>query len=159
MNERVLEIVVYIVDTMSSEADESVINREIEGISERLMKQGYSEKEIDSAFLWLSENLDDLEKNNMFDFDKILSQFPESNWSAIAESEQHPFSKKNPEPLRELDIVGDEEIEYILDNSLRMGKHGVTISEIKAKINNLILNPDDFSNGSFFVFNQSYLGH
>ena len=158
MNERVLEIVVYIVDTMSTSADESVF-KEIEGIPERLIEQGYSKREIDSAFSWLSENLSDLEKDNMIDFDKLLSQFPESNWSTTDNSEKSPLSKKNSESLKELDIVGDEEIEYILDHSMRLGKHGVTLSEIKAKIGNLILNPDDYSNGSFFVFNQSYLGH
>ena len=158
MNERVLEIVVYIVDTMSSGADENVVS-EIEGISERLVEQGYTETEIDSAFSWLTENLDDLEKDNMVDFDKLLSHFPESNWSTFTKPKLNSLPTNYPLPLKELDIIGEEEIEHILEHSMRLGKYGVTISEIKAKVDNLILNPDDFSNGSFFVFNQSYSGH
>ena len=158
MSERVLEIVVYIVDTMSSGADENVVS-EIEGISERLMEQGYTEREIDSAFSWLTDNLDDLEKDNMIDFDRLLSKLPESNWSSFSKSGLNRLPTNIPSPLNELDIIGDEEIENILNNSMMFGKYGVTISEIKAKINNLIFNPDDFSNGSFFVFNQSYFGH
>lgn len=154
MNERILEIVVYIVDTMSSGSDESIVS-EMEDISEQLMERGYTETEIDSAFSWLTHNLDELEKENALDFDRLLSQFPETNWSTLANHEPRNF----PLPLKELDIIGDEEIEHILELSIKQGKLGVNISEIKAKVANLILNPDDFSNGSFFVFNQSYLGH
>ena len=158
MNERVLEIVVYIVDTMSSGEDENIAS-EMEGISDRLIERGYSETEIDFAFSWLTENLNDLEKDDMIDFDKLIAQFPESNWSTFTKSELNTLPTNSPVPLKELDIIGDDEIEHILANSKKFGKYGVSISEIKAKINNMILNPDDFSNGSFFVYNQSYFGH
>jgi len=158
MNERVLEIVVYIVDTMSSGEDENIAS-EMEGISDRLIERGYSETEIDFAFSWLTENLNDLEKDDMIDFDKLIAQFPESNWSTFTKSDLNTLPTNSPVPLKELDIIGDDEIEHILANSKKFGKYGVSISEIKAKINNMILNPDDFSNGSFFVYNQSYFGH
>ena len=158
MNERVLEIVVYIVDTMSSGSEETVVS-EMKTISEQLMEQGYTENEIDSAFSWLTNNLDELEKDNSIDFDRLLSQFPETSWSSFVDPDLNPLPANYPVPLKELDIIGDEEIEHILDHSMRQGKFGVNISEIKAKVANLILNPDDQSNGSFFVFNQSYFGH
>ena len=158
MNERVLEIVVYIVDTMSSGSKDNAAG-EMKNISEQLMDQGYTENEIDSAFFWLTKNLDELEKDNSIDLDKLLSQFPEPNWSTIVEPDINPLPRNCPVPLKELDVIGDEEIEYILDHSMRRGKFGVNISEIKAKVANVIFNPDDYSNGSFFVFNQSHFAH
>ncbi len=158
MNERVFEIVVYIVDTMSTESEEN-FGSGMKTISEQLVEQGYTENEIDSAFFWLTNNLDELEKDDSIDFDKLLSQFPNTNWSTFVDPNLNPLPTNYPVPLKELDIIGDEEIEHILDHSMRRGKFGVNISEIKARVANVILNPDDQSNGSFFVFNQSHFGH
>ena len=56
MNERVKEIVEYIVNEMQSGVDDAIIGR-IETLSQKLMEQGYTETEIDSAFSWLIEEL------------------------------------------------------------------------------------------------------
>ncbi len=158
MNERVLEIVVYIVDTMTSSSDENLFN-EMDTISEQLIEQGYTEKEIDSAFSWLTKNLDEMVTNHSFDLDRLLSQFPPKNRMKSVKADIHILPANYPRPFKELDIIGDEEIEHILAHSMRLGKFGVSISEIKAKVASLILSSEGTTNGSFFVYNQSILGH
>jgi uncharacterized protein Smg (DUF494 family) len=143
---------------MTSSADENIFG-EMENISKHLMKEGYTEKEIDSAFSWLINNLDELEKGQAIDFDKLLTQFTNKNWLKTGKSDLNALPAIYPLPLKELDIIGEEEIEHILEHSIKQGKYGVDICEIKAKVANLILNPGEVTNGSFFVYNPSNLGH
>ena len=56
MNERVMEIVFYIVDAMQSNIPESIQHR-FESLSQKLIEEGYTETEIDSAITWLVEKM------------------------------------------------------------------------------------------------------
>lgn len=158
MNERVIEIVVYIVDSMRSGSDENIIG-EIKNLSEKLVDQGYSENEINSAFTWLMNEMSTSEEDGEPELDQLLSQQAIQNWSNCPGPNVKPAPYDFLVQLRELDIIGENEIEQILDQSLRHGKNSTSISEIKAMVARLIMTPEDVSDGSFFVFNQDYRGH
>ena len=158
MNERVIEIVVYIVYSLRSGSDENIIG-EIKNLSERLVDQGYSENEINSAFTWLMNEMSTSEEDGELDLDQLLSQQAIQNWSNYPKPNIKPAPYDFLVQLRELDIIGENEIEQILDQSLRHGKNSTSISEIKAMVARLIMNPENVSDGSFFVFNQDYRGH
>ena len=157
MNERVMEIVVYIVDSMDSKADENLIKHVI-SLSEYLIEEGYTETEIDSAFSWLMNNLPVDEKSKL-DLDQLSSQPTTQNWSNISNKKLSSQSLDFLVQLSELDLIGDDEIEQILDQSIKKGKIGTSISEIIALVDSSIFHPDNVYDGSFFVFKQNYQAH
>jgi uncharacterized protein Smg (DUF494 family) len=157
MSERVMEIVAYIVDAMQSSLDEAIFGR-FESLSQILIEQGYTENEINSAFSWLIEKIP-----SNIDSDYPVEQFPpdqqDRTWYNFDKSAFTSTGYNFLIQLRELDIIGDEEIEQILDQSLRNGKYGISISEIKALVSSLIFNTDPIMDGSFFVFNNNFQVH
>jgi len=157
MNDRVMEIVVYIVNAMQSSLDEAIIGR-FESLSQLLIEQGYTENEINSAFSWLIEKIP-----SNIDVDYPMEQPPpdqqDRTWYSFDTSAFTPAGYNFLIQLRELDIIGELEIEQILDQSLKNGKHGISISEIKALVSSLIFSTDQVMDGSFFVFNKNYQVH
>lgn len=154
MNERVLEIVAYIVNAMQSSLDDAMLGR-FESLSELLIEQGYTENEINSAFSWLIEKIPDenydLEQSPPDQLDRARFNFDNSTFA--------PTTFNFLIQLHELDIIGDDEIEQILATSLRYGKRWISIPEIKALVSHLILTTDPMMDGSFFVFNKNYQVH
>ncbi len=152
MNERVLEIVAYIVNAMQSSLDDAIFGR-FESLSELLIEQGYTENEINSAFSWLIEKIpdDDFEQSPPDQLDRARFNFDNSTFT--------PAAFNFLIQLHELDIIGDAEIEQILATSLKYGKQWISIPEIKALVSHLILTTDPMMDGSFFVFNKNYQVH
>lgn len=157
MNERVMEIVVYIVNAMQSNIDDTIQGR-FESLSEKLVEEGYTETEIDSAFSWLMENI------NKEPIGALLSETPHHNqpsktWDEFDRSILTPAAYNYMLQLRELDIIGETEVEQIVEKALLHGKQGISIPEIKALIATLILDPEETTDTSFFIFNKSYQVH
>ena len=157
MNERVMEIVAYIVDAMQSSLDEAMIGG-IENLSQLLIDQGYTENEINSAFSWLIEKIPSDADNNL-PVEQLPPDQPEHAWYNFEKSAFTPAGYNFLIQLRELDIIGDDEIEQILAQSLKNGKNGISIAEIKAMVSNLIFTTDPMLDGSFFVYNKNYQIH
>ena len=157
MNDRVMEIVAYIVNAMQSSLDDAIIGR-IETLSEVLIEQGYTENEINSAFSWLIEKIP---SDADTDYPSEQSPYDQQDraWYNFEKSAFTPAGYDFLVQLRELDIIGETEIEQILTQSLKNGKHGISISEIKALVSSLIFSTDQVMEGSFFVFNKNYQVH
>lgn len=157
MNERVMEIVAYIVNAMQSSLDEAIIGR-IESLSQTLIEQGYTENEINSAFSWLIDKLP-TDGDHDFLMESPQLQPPDRTWYHYDKSAFTPAAYNFLVQLRELEIIGELEIEQILDQSLKKGKKSISVSEIKALVSHLILNADPIMDGAFFVFNKNYQLH
>lgn len=157
MSERVMEIVAYIVNAMQSSLDEAIIGG-IENLSQLLIEQGYTENEINSAFSWLIEKIPSDVDNN-YSVEQPPPDQPDLAWYNFDKSAFTPAGYNFLIQLHELDIIGDEEIEQILSQSLKNGKHGISIAEIKALVSNLIFMTDPMLDGSFFVYNKNYQFH
>ncbi|NOZ61942.1 MAG: DUF494 family protein [Calditrichaeota bacterium] len=158
MDARVMEIVLYIMDSINSTTDENILSQ-IKDISDMLVERGYTETEIKSAFdvLMESESEDETEPvaaiSKKQKTPKKLTK--KRNDSAEASTIQKHFIFQ----VNELDIVGDEEIERIINRSMLRGQHGTSISEIKAIIDHFIFDPHELQSNSFFVINQKQYGH
>ncbi len=154
MNERVLEIVFYIFDSMNATNEENILN-ELHTLSEKLIEKGFTENEIDSALSWVVENIAEIEEEDQLGLHNQFTLNNSEHWVGRNSSNSDFDSHNSIVHLSELDVIGDLEIEQILDHSLKKGKHGTSVSEIKAMVNNLMLTPENPYYGSFFVFNSS----
>lgn len=154
MNERVMEIVFYIVDAMQSNVNETIFGR-FEKLSEKLIEQGYTENEINSAITWLVEKIPENENH----VEQPSLRQPDRPWFNFEKPTFTPAAYNFLIQLKELDIIGDSEIEQMIAHAFIKGKKGISISEIKALVANLIFNQDDAMNGSFFIINNAYQAH
>lgn len=157
MSERVMEIVAYIVDAMQSNLDEAIFGQ-FEDLSTVLIEQGYTENEINSAFSWLIEKIPP-DMDGDYSLEQVPPDQTDHTWYNFDKSAFTPAGSNYLIQLHELDIIGEEEIEQILDQSRRNGKHGISIAEIKAMVSSLIFNSDPIMDGSFFVFNKNNQVH
>ncbi len=127
MNERVVEILVFIVNQIREDR-EFLSNLDL--LSEDLLDKGYSQNEITSAFSWLLDRTD-------ADFEEILKNVnPESGFSfrvlhdleaMIISPEAYGYLLQ----LKSLDLLDDFEIECIIERSMMLGSSEVDLIEIK----------------------------
>jgi len=157
MSERVKEIVVFIVNAMRSNIDDTIQGR-FESLSQKLEEEGYTATEIDSAFSWLMENFNNEPIGEIIG-DPSYRKQPAKSWDDLDRSILTPAAYNYVIQLRELDIIGETEVERIIEKALMHGKNGISISEIKALIASLIFNPAEASETSFFIFKKSYQVH
>jgi len=157
MSERVMEIVVFIVNAMQPNVDDTILGR-FESLSQKLVEEGYTESEIDSAFSWLMENIDKEPIGEMHVGPSHHKQ-PAKSWNDFDRSILTPAAYDYMIQLRELDIIGETEVEQIVEKALMHGKQGISIPEIKALIASLIFNQEETTEASFFIFNKSYQVH
>lgn len=157
MSERVMEIVAYIVNAMQSSLDEAIFGQ-FENLSTVLIEQGYTENEINSAFSWLIEKIPP-DMDGEYSIEQVPPDQQDRTWYNFNKSAFTPTGSNYLIQLHELDIIGEEEIEQILDHSHRHGKHGISIYEIKAMVSSLIFNTNPIMEGSFFVFNKDNQVH
>lgn len=157
MSERVMEIVAYIVDAMQSSLDDAIFGQ-FENLSTLLIEQGYTENEINSAFSWLIEKIPP-DMDSEYSIEQVPPDQQDRTWYNFDKSAFTPAGSNSLVHLHELDIIGEEEIEQILNHSHRNGKHGITIAEIKAMVSSLIFNTNPVMDGSFFVFNKDNQVH
>jgi uncharacterized protein Smg (DUF494 family) len=157
MNERMMEIVYYIVDAMQSNVPET-IQHQFETLSQKLIEEGYTETEIDSAISWLVEKMP-----TKIEGDSIIEttshQQLNNTWYNFDKPTLTPAAFNFLIQLKELDIIGDAEIEQIVAQAVMYGKKSISISEIKAIVDSLIFNIDDFRNNSFFITNHAFQVH
>ncbi|MDW7679052.1 MAG: DUF494 family protein, partial [bacterium] len=85
MNDRVREIVLYIMDSMDSVTDEDMIN-EIQDISEQLIERGYTENEINRAFTWLFDNIPESNRLEGKNQDQLSSNLNGRNLLSLIKS-------------------------------------------------------------------------
>jgi uncharacterized protein Smg (DUF494 family) len=152
MNERVIEIIVYIVKEMGvnhtwQDADE------FKNLSQKLVDDGYSENEINFALSW------------------ILEKFKQGNLEQADDKSQrilHDFEKLAISPaaygyliqLREFDLIDNLEMEQIIEKALlESTENMVSLGDMKRIVNNMIFRTEDLMDGSFFLIDNSYNVH
>lgn len=151
MNERVMEIIVYIVTEMrTSHVLED--SGQFLDLSKKLFDSGYTESEINFAFSWILEKVksdatdkaEDHSHRILHDFEKV----------AIS-----PAAYGYLIQLRELDLIDEVEMEYIIEKALLSESNPVTVAEMKEIVSALIFKPYDVMEGSFFMLDTSYNVH
>jgi len=155
MNERVVEILAYI---MSEIRSDSQATTKLEMLSRDLLQRGYTENEISSAFSWLFDryraDFEELVRNSgptLVNAFRILHDLERMVITPAA----HGYLLQ----LRALGILDDAEIEMIIERAMMMGGARIDENHIKSLIASTLFNPPGMPEGSFLFFDFSRTIH
>lgn len=155
MNERVVEILVYI---MSEIRGSRQVTTKLEMLSRDLLQRGYTENEISSAFSWLFDRY-------RADFEELIRNSGptlENSFRILHDLERMvitPAAHGYLLQLRALGILDDAEIEQIIERAMMMGGSRIDENEIKSLIASTLFNPPGMPEGSFLFFELSKVIH
>lgn len=155
MNERVVEILIYI---MSAIRKNHNVTHKLDLLSDNLIQQGYSESEISSAFTWLLDRL------NHESEELIERQSPtlKSSFRHLHEVERAVISTESYGyiiQLVELGIVDNMDVEQVLERALMLGTSEVEVNDIKSIVAAMLLGSEALLDGGYFLFEESAIVH
>ncbi len=150
MNERVVEILVYIMTEMRRNQN---VSSNLDLLSSSLIQKGYSESEISSAFSWLMDRINN-EPEEVFEkhgpaFRHSVRHLHEIEKSVIS-VEAHGYLIQ----LHALGIIDEFDLEQILERGLMLGIPRVSVEEIKSIVAGMFLASEEGSRGGFFLLND-----
>jgi uncharacterized protein Smg (DUF494 family) len=155
MNERVVEILIYIMSEIRSNRK---VSSKLDILSKNLIQQGYTESEISSAFTWLLARL----KNDSEELVEQQSPSLKSSFRHLHEIERSIISVEAYGyiiQLKELGIIDETDTEQILERAMMMGSSEITTADIKSIVASMLLNYDAFIDGSYFLFEENSTIH
>jgi len=144
MNEKVVEILVYIMKEIRS-TDQGMGKLDL--LSEELVQKGYTENEISSAFSWLFDRIKD-------NFDELLANTGPTLPSSFRVLHDVEKMIITPEAygyliqLKELGLLDATETEAIIDRALMLGTSRVTLEDMKAIVASSLFNPEGLFDNS-----------
>ncbi len=155
MNERVVEILVYIMNEMRGE---KAAPNHLEIISRDLQQRGYTENEISSAFSWLYERYQNENEEVvrhtgatlpgsfrlLHDFERIVIT-PEGYGYLLQ--------------LKHLGILNDAEVELVIERAMTLGATRLSEEAIKSLVASTLLDFAGANDGSFFVLEDNAIVH
>ncbi|MDQ7053280.1 MAG: DUF494 family protein [candidate division KSB1 bacterium] len=145
MNERVVEILVYIMNHLRSKKGNL---NQLELLSRDLLDRGYTENEISSAFSWLMERLE-------AGYEEIIRQTaPASSFSfrVLHELEQMiilPEAYGYLLQMKALGLLDDFDVEQVIERAVMLGSSKVDMPAIKAIIASVLAQDLPFDDGFF----------
>lgn len=147
MNERVVEILIYI---MSEIRRNSSVSQKLDMLSQSLIQKGYTETEISSAFTWLLDRLDheseEVVQKNKPALKNSFRHLHDIERSIIS-TEAYGYLIQ----LKELGIIDEMDFEQIVERSLMLGVSRVEINEMRSVVASVLGSSDSFWDGAFFV--------
>lgn len=155
MNERVVEILVYIMNEMQGDASAP---GHIQMISRDLRQRGYTENEISSAFSWLYEH-------RQYQNEEIARHTGPTlpgTFRVLHDLERLVIS---PEiygyllQLKHLDILNDAQIEQVIERAMMMGAPHLPIDAIKTMVASTLGHEAGWSDDAFLVLNNNAVVH
>lgn len=151
MNERVVEILIYIMSEIRKNRN---VSKKLDLLSKNLIQKGYSESEISSALSWLLDRLNHdseeiIEKQGPA-FKNSFRYLHEIERSIIS-TEAHGYIIQ----LRELGIIDEIDFEQILERALMLGTAKVDIDEIKSILAAMLFASVGIMEGSYFLFEDN----
>ncbi|MBD3289176.1 DUF494 family protein [candidate division KSB1 bacterium] len=155
MNERVMEIIVYIVNEMRTNQlwEDS---KQFKLLSQKLEDNGYSPGEISFAFSWV------LEKVNAELSSEQQEVEPPQTHRMLHDFEKLAISTNAYGyliQLRELGLIDEMEMEQVIEKALLSENNPVTAHEMKQIVSQTLFKSDDVTEGSFFLLDNSYNVH
>ena len=135
MRDRILEIVVFLMDYMRDNQDRLT---ESDDFSSVLKTMGYADNEISSAYFWLMNRFGSTPE-------QLFSNFPEVHRSCriltaaehvLLTTEAYGFLLK----LQNLSLIDDESFESILERVSLFGTEPVTSEQIKLIASSIVFN-------------------
>ncbi|MDZ7289939.1 MAG: DUF494 domain-containing protein [candidate division KSB1 bacterium] len=155
MNERVVEILVYIMNEIRGGRP---MPDNLELISRDLMQRGYTESEISSAFSWLFERYQSESEELVR---HVGSTLPGST-RVLHDVERVIISPEGYGyllQLKHLGILSDVEMEQIIERAMMLGATRLSEAAIKSLVASTLFNFEGAAEGSFFVFEDHAVVH
>ncbi|RMF64341.1 MAG: DUF494 family protein [Calditrichaeota bacterium] len=155
MNERVVEILIYI---MSQIRRNSSYSNKLDLLSKNLIRKGYTESEISSALTWLLSRLrhdseETLQKGGT-PTKQSFRHLHEIERSVIT-TEAYGYIIQ----LKELGIIDEFDVEQILERALMLGTSEITVEDIKSIVASFLFNSDGFPDGPYYFFDEDSIIH
>ena len=113
MNERVVDVIIWIVTQLKTD---NLANAKFE----HLVKKGFSEKEISTAFSWIIEKIESRQPNELM----MLQIFPSKSFRVFHEAEKSFFTKDALASIVQLLAIGlmsNEHVEIMIDKAEHFG--------------------------------------
>lgn len=155
MNERVVEILVYIMTEMDGKQSQP---DRLEVISRDLLHRGYTQNEISFAFSWLFERYEgeteELQRNNGATLAASFRVLHEAERMIIAR-EAYGYLLQ----LKQLRLLNDVQIEFVIERAMMSGLSRVNEAEVKALAAAVLFNPESANAGSFFFLEENKTIH
>ena len=154
MRNRILEIVVFLMDYMRDNTERSSGTDEL---SATLLDMGYSEHEINTAYDWF---LDQFSSNT----EEYYSAFPIGSYSSriFTEQERIQLSTEAQGFLLKLNhsgILNNEQLEIILERTMLLTGEAITLEQIKIVVSSVIFKDyEQVDNQDFFDSNFTNSG-
>ncbi|MFQ5674550.1 MAG: DUF494 family protein [bacterium] len=151
MNERVVEILIYIMSEIRRDRNAS---GRLDVLSENLIQQGYTETEISSAFTWLLNRLQ-TDSEELFEHQDPSLEYSFRHLHEIERSvisvEAHGYIIQ----LKELGIIDELGVEQVLERAMMMGASEVTVVDIKSIVASMLFNPESLMDNNYFLFDDN----
>ncbi len=150
MNERVVEILIYIMNEIRK--NQSGLKK-LDLLSKDLLKQGYTEGEISSAFSWLLNKL----RNES---DELVAEAEAASKHAFRVLHEVELSVITTAAygyliqLRELGIVDELDMEQCLERAMMLGTSKVDIDDMKAIAASILHQHDGLGDGAYLFFDE-----
>ncbi len=155
MNERVVEILVYIMTEMDGMQSQP---GKLEVISRDLLQKGYPQHEISFAFSWLFERYngetEELQRNSGATLAASFRVLHQAERMIIAR-EAFGYLLQ----LKQLRLLNDIQIEYVIERAMMSGLHRVNEVEVKALVAAVLFSPEGASEGAFFFHEENKTIH
>jgi uncharacterized protein Smg (DUF494 family) len=138
MNERVVEILIYLMQEIRH-------NRknvdQMDGLSKDLIRQGYTENEINAAFSWLFERIKS-------DTEEIIvnEEAGSDSYRVLSDVEKlivSPEAFGYTIQLRQLRLIDQTEFEQIIERAMMLGASSIGIEDVKSIVASLFFNSDE----------------
>jgi len=155
MNERVVEILVYIMNEIQGE---KAAPNHMELISRDLLQRGYTENEISSAFSWLYER----HQNENEELVRHTGPTLPGTFRVLHDLECLVISPAGYGyllQLKHLGILDDAEIEQVIERAMMVGATRLPEEAIKSLVASTLCNLAGMSDGAFFALEDNAVVH
>ena len=155
MNERVVEILVYIMNEMRGE---KAAPDHLELLSRDLLQRGYTENEISSAFSWLYERY----QNENEELVRHTGPTLPGTFRVLHDLERIVIAPEGYGyllQLKHLSILNDAEIEQVIERAMMLGATRLPEEAIKSLVASTLFNLEGMNDGAFFVFEDNAVVH
>ena len=139
MNERVVEILIYL---MTEIHENHGGMEQIDGISNDLKQQGYTENEINAAFSWLFERIKS-DTDQIFKYEKNIQLDSHRVLHDIEKIVITPKAYGYILQLHHLNLLDGSEVEQVIERAMMLGTSLVNIDDIRSIVASIFFNSDN----------------
>ncbi|MEJ2545753.1 MAG: DUF494 family protein [Calditrichaceae bacterium] len=146
MQERIVEIIIYLLEEFRHQQSEETYH----DLSNELISRGYTEHEINYAFSWVFNHLQNKSTGTQeqFNYSENSNRILHDVERMVISTDAYGYLLQ----LRYLGLISDNELENIIDRLLSLGTSSVSLDDVKSITASMLLGSDSNNtwDGVFF---------